>query len=474
MGKTPAWTAVAVGILSVISFAQDARSVVGEAARVIGATGLTSITYTGVAAQGNFGQSRTISFGLASTSIANYTHTIDFDQPVSRTTGVTTPPGERGGPPPQRGTLDETVGPNAPWREQFQIWVTPWGFLRGAAAHGATVREQRSEGVRYRVVTWVPPQKAPSGQPYRVVGYINADNLVERVETWLEHPIFGDMHVETFFRDYRDFGGLIAPTRIAQRQVGMETFVVGIGRVQANPPDLPRLLGSPAGAGAPASALPPVASERIADGVFRIGGAYTSLLVEFRDHVVVLEAGENEARGLAIIAETKRLFPGKRIRYVVNTHPHFDHAAGLPPLVAEGAVVLTDDPNRYFLEQALRSPRTLVGDLLAKSRRKATVEAVVDKMVLADGQRVLELHHIQRLEHSDGMLVAFLPKERILFTADFVVPERGQPPSPALVTLVENLERLGLEFDRHVTVHPSDSDSAMTLAAMRTLAQQAK
>jgi hypothetical protein len=47
-----------------------------------------------------FGQSRTISFGLASTSIRNYMRTIDFTQPAAHATGSTLPPVARGAPPP--------------------------------------------------------------------------------------------------------------------------------------------------------------------------------------------------------------------------------------------------------------------------------------------------------------------------------------------------------------------------------------
>jgi glyoxylase-like metal-dependent hydrolase (beta-lactamase superfamily II) len=107
--------------------------------------------------------------------------------------------------------------------------------------------------------------------------------------------------------------------------------------------------------------------------------------------------------------------------------------------------------------------------VLAKSRRKPTVEGVVEKMVLSDGVRTIELHHIERLEHSDGMLVALLPKEKILFTADFDVPPPGEPAGPALATLVRNLERLQLDFDRHVMVHPLDPDRPMTRADLQAL-----
>ncbi len=486
MWKTPAVTALLMAMLSVSTVAEDAKTVLEDASRAMGAAGLSSITYSGAAALGNFGQSRTISFRLASTTIRNYTRTIDFTQPASRATGDTLPPAVPGGPPPQPGTFDQTITPaTAAWAQQLQIWVTPWGFLQGAAANKATVRSQKIDGIAYKVVTWIPAQKAPSGHAYQVVGYINPQSMVDRVETWVEHPIFGDLHVETTYSNYKDVGGLKVPTKISQKQAGMETFVAVITGVLANPPNLAQLMtpppapgrgGTPAagrgGAAGDPPAPPAVASEKLADGVYRITGGYVALAVEFHDYVVVLEGGQSEARGLAIIAETKRVIPNKRIKYVVNTHPHFDHAGGLPPFAAEGITILTDDNNKYFLEAALSSPRTLVGDALAKSHKSPKVEGVVDKLVLRDDTRTIELHHIKNLEHSDGMLVAYLPKERILFTADFNVPGPGQAVSPSIATLVENIERLQLDFDRHVLVHAPNPDRPMTKADLLALAKR--
>jgi glyoxylase-like metal-dependent hydrolase (beta-lactamase superfamily II) len=196
-----------------------------------------------------------------------------------------------------------------------------------------------------------------------------------------------------------------------------------------------------------------------------------ALAVEFKDHIVVLEGGQSEARGLAIIAEAKRVIPNKPIRYVVNTHAHFDHASGLAPFAAEGITIVTHANNKDFLEKALGAPRTLVGDALAKAKRKPRVESAGDKRVLRDETHTIELHHVKNLDHSDGMLIAFLPKERILFTADFNVPAPGQPVSPAIATLVQNVERLKLDFEGHVLVHPPTPDRPMTRADLMALAK---
>jgi glyoxylase-like metal-dependent hydrolase (beta-lactamase superfamily II) len=467
--------ALAVGLIvwalpAAPAFSQDARTVVADATRAMGAGNLTSILLTGAALQGNFGQSRTITFGLATTSIKNYQVAIDFAAAALRATGDGEPsaPGRRGGAAPPAAPYEQTAVAGSAWRDQFHIWVTPWGFLRGAAANTPSVRATKVGDVAYKVVTWSPPQKAPSGKAYRVVGYINPQQMVDRVETWVDHPIFGDLHVDTTYTGFQDASGLKVPARSAQKLAGMETFVTSISRVEVNPPDITTLVAGPAPVAEPPA--PPPVSEKLAEGVYRIVADYVSLAVEFKDHVVVLEAGPSEARALAVIAETKRLFPTKPIRFVVNTHPHFDHSAGLAPFIAQGVTVVTDDNCKFFVEAAFSEPRTLANDLLSKSRKKPKVAGVIDTFVLKDETRALELYHVDDLDHTDAMLVALLPRERILFTADFNVPRSGQPVSPSIATLVANLDRLKLDFDRHVMVHPPNPDRPMTRADLYELA----
>jgi glyoxylase-like metal-dependent hydrolase (beta-lactamase superfamily II) len=329
------------------------------------------------------------------------------------------------------------------------------------------------------VVSWSPAMKAPSGQAYTVTGYINDQNLVEKVETRVEHPILGDMLVQAEYSDYKDLGGLKVPGRIVQKRAGLQTFEAMITGARANPADLKELMTPPpapgrqGGAGAPAAAAggppapPAVETQKLADGVYRITGGYVALAVDMGDHIVVLEGGQNQERGLAVINAAKAAIPNKPIRFVVNTHPHFDHASGLAPFVAEGATILTHENNEDFLERALAAPRTLVGDNLAKSNRKPNVEGVGDRRTLKGGNRSIDLYHVRGLEHNDGMLIAHLPNERILHTADFGIPNPGAAPgpvNPSLTKLVENLDRLKLDFSTFVTVHPPVPDRPLTRA----------
>ena len=248
-------------------------------------------------------------------------------------------------------------------------------------------------------------------------------------------------------------------------------FEVDIAAARVNPTDLASIAPAPAPAagragggggapGGPGGGGPPalvVTTEKLGDGLYRLttgGGSYDSLIVEFRDHVMMLEAGQSEARALAYIAETKKLFPNKPIRYVMNTHPHADHTGGLPALVAEGATIITHKNNEAFFTKSLNSPRTLLADTLAKNPKKAKVETVDKKKVYSDGTRTVEMHHIFPAPHSNGLMVAYIPKEKVLFQGDFSV-NPGQPANDHVKALVPALEKLNLDFDRYINVHAS-------------------
>src|SRR5947208_13700432 len=140
------------------------------------------------------------------------------------------------------------------------------------------------------------------------------------------------------------------------------------------------------------------------------------------DHLVVIEGPQDDARTTAVIAEVKRTVPNKPIKYVVNSHHHFAHAGGLGAFVAEGVTIITHDVNKAFLEQSFAAPRTVQPDKLAQSGKKTMVEGMKDKHVLSDGARTVELYLIQGTIQDDGIIMAYLPKEKLLVEADGQTP----------------------------------------------------
>jgi glyoxylase-like metal-dependent hydrolase (beta-lactamase superfamily II) len=265
---------------------------------------------------------------------------------------------------------------------------------------------------------------------------------------------------------------------MVQKRGGWPTFTAYILGAHPNPPNIKDLLTPPpagqrgGGGAAPAAAGP--TSEKLADGVYRINGAYNSLAIEFSDHILLFEPGpQNEARAQAIIAEAKKLIPNKPIRYGVISHHHFDHTSGLPAVVAEGITIVTPEVNKAFLTNALSAPRTLAPDSLSKSGKKPVIEGFAgDKRVFQDATRTFEVHVIKGLPHADGLVIGYLPKEKILVYADmFNLPPANDPvPNPPVVgtiVFMQNLERLKLDVGRIMSIHSLNPDRLTTVAEIR-------
>lgn len=220
-------------------------------------------------------------------------------------------------------------------------------------------------------------------------------------------------------------------------------------------------------------------SEKLADGIYLIKGGHASLAFDFKDYIVVLEGANSEERGLAVIAEAKRLIPNKQIRYIVNTHTHFDHASGLRPFVAEGATVITHEINRPFLEKVFSLPHTLRPDALSLAKKTAKFETMTDKKVLTDGNHVIELHHQKGTAHHDGIIFAYLPKQKILYEGDGYnanIPANSPTPNPLgpyTLNLIENLKRLNLDFDTIISIHLPPDDRKVTRQELMRAAGQA-
>jgi glyoxylase-like metal-dependent hydrolase (beta-lactamase superfamily II) len=471
---------------------QDAGSAIAAASKAMGVETLTSITYSGTARNGQFGQSKNIGEPMGPvnvTVITEYTRTINFGPPsdpaalVSRATGPTQPPAVPGVPPQPAGVFNQNITgtqAGANWAQALTIWTTPWGFLKGAAANAATVRKEGAQ----QVISYSPANlKSPSGQTYTVTGYLNAQNLVTKVETRVDNAVVGDLLVEFEYASYQNLNGVQVPARIVQKQAGLATFEAAIKAATPNPPNLTELLTAPPPAAGPGGGAPPAGRgagpggapqapagpppvERLGEGVFKIGGNYTSLAIDMGDHILVVESGQSDARGLAVMAAAKQAIPGKQIRFVVNSHPHFDHAGGLGAAAAEGATILTHRNNEQVLERFLSGPRTLIGDSLAKvsPRRTNVVQAVGDRDVRkGTNGKVVELVLIPN-EHSNGMFAVYLPAEKSLYTADITVVNPTPVQLGVLKAAVETINRLKLDFNAWIPAHPPNPDKPLTKA----------
>jgi glyoxylase-like metal-dependent hydrolase (beta-lactamase superfamily II) len=228
-----------------------------------------------------------------------------------------------------------------------------------------------------------------------------------------------------------------------------------------------------AGRGAPAGPI----SEDLGGGFWLVTGGYAAVVADFKDYIVVIEGPQNDMRAEQIIAEAKRLVPNKPIKYVINTHAHFDHVGGLRAFVAEGATIITQQANKSYYEKIFKDTHTLVPDKLSQMNPepKLKIETMTEKKVLTDGEHTIDLYHLEGSTHSVGMIIAYLPKQKILMEADEFNVGPANAPTPANVNpyhtnLLANIERLNLDVDRIIPIHLPTDNRKVTMAELYTAA----
>ena len=463
MRNIPTWV---VGVALVIGTSGCARQATGvaAAAEAMGVTNLSSIEYSGSGSQFAFGQAPSPGAPWPRFDAKTYAVAVNYQTPAMRLDMLRAPgehPPHGGGGQPFAGeqrTIQVVSGKHA-WNEGGaqptaapglvsdrlrDVWLTPHGVIKAALASGATANGN--------VVT-------VNIEGRQVKATLNQQNLVDRIEYLTTSSVVGDVPVELTYSDYADYGGIKFPTRIVEKQDGFETLDITIKDVKPNAAVSLEVPASVVQAAAP-PASPSVDVQKVGDGLWSLNAANTrSLAVEFADHIVMLEGPTSDARSVAVNEAVRKAVPGKPIRYVVNTHAHYDHAGGLRTYVAEGITIITHELNKPFFEQAWARPRTIEPDALAKSPKPPMIETVGDKRVLSDSSRTIELYHMTNSGHNDGTLIAYLPKERILMYGDGYNPPAGDDPrdptrTPEFgVQLYETVQRLKLNPARIAPVH---------------------
>ena len=204
--------------------------------------------------------------------------------------------------------------------------------------------------------------------------------------------------------------------------------------------------------------------EQVADGVYAAIGSGTavntgsnSMVIVNRDDVVVVDAHVTPAAARALIDDIRTLTP-KPVRWLIDTHYHWDHAHGNQAFGPDVQIIGQDFVRQMLLTDVLHQ-RTyksftdpLPGQLAALKRqaaaeqdpekkrplesRDATQQGYIDalaairptpptlsyqtKMTLIRGDREIDLLFLGR-GHTAGDTVVYLPKERVVATGDLVV-----------------------------------------------------
>jgi glyoxylase-like metal-dependent hydrolase (beta-lactamase superfamily II) len=488
----------------------DPAPLLAATAREIGEADLNCVTFSGTGYAGAVGQTFENAVNIdwpRIDSLANYTRTIDwragtsietFDRkpglsPASWKYGL----GWQDGTPTQTQTRQtHIVNGRQAWHidgdgepvagppelaelYQLDLWLNPAGFIKAARLPGANPVafwrwEQLEKGRDGNVVQ---PEKVHVVAitmlgKYRVDATINSRNVITRIKTTVSEPALGDFNIEHESTEFVTVGNVKWPTawhshhgwddnwQFYRQSTGHNGYGGAFATLRPNDCGAPVPVPESVAAATFATS---VTWDELADGVYWLGGGpANSYMVEFSDFVAVFEAPGNEQRSLAVIDTIAELAPGKPIRWVVSSHPHFDHIGGLRTYLHIGATIVAHAKNIPFLNRDVLSyePRTVAPDIVSRwppteVSEGYNYEAVQENYVITDNNRILRIYYVQPLRHVEGMLMAYLPAERIAFQADLF--DTHEPPKasqlPSMRALATQVERLKLDVETLAPVH---------------------
>ena len=345
-----------------------------------------------------------------------------------------------------------------------QIRRLPSFVLLEAVDRASTLRwvgEDEIDGKKQRVISVLRPDNQLLS-----LSFDAQTNLLTKYGYLYADPIVGDSEIAQTYSGYHTVGKVKVPGGRVLYNSGAVTQEAEYVDITFNTSPAESLFDGPKSfaklATPPATPAPPAVT-KVADDVYFLqglnGGTHNVLFVAFNDYVLVVEApeqviyGSNSVQALAKIKET---VPGKPIKYLVLTHHHSDHSGGFREYAAQGATIITTPGNKALIEKAAEVQSSMLPSTAWFDTKTLMIEAVEKKRVFQDDKHIVELYDVGPNPHANQILVAYLPKQKILFQGDlFNSAPNGTIPIAQDVTVSfgEQLQKLGLQVEKIYGVH---------------------
>ncbi|MCI0606544.1 MBL fold metallo-hydrolase [bacterium] len=306
--------------------------------------------------------------------------------------------------------------------------LLPQNILADALEQNRTLRwlgNDTFKGRKQDVITFI----ASTGQMLNLY-FDSVTHLLTKYDWFYTRNVWGDTLGESIFTGYRDAEGTRIPISRLTYHNKVLSAEMNYLDAQFSPQHVDENLFKPSQNLIKLDVVEPKTEVlRMAESVYllrNLAGGFNVLFVEFKDFILAAEAPEeNIVNGISeeAVRKIKETIPNKPIRYIVPTHHHGDHSAGVRAFMAEGATVITTRGNLKYIDRLARAKFTFAPDAFARKPAPYKVDAIEDgKRIISDGNQVVEIHQFSPLSHVKEMLLVYLPKLKILYQSDMFNP----------------------------------------------------
>ena len=281
---------------------------------------------------------------------------------------------------------------------------------------------EEAELVRFRVLAGLPWMFLGEG-PRHGLKLKRRRNRLESVEDLRANPRLGDVrntiryeyNKDTIPSGYQmvlhtqDSKRVLEVQQIGTASSAAESLLAIPTDFEPAPPGAGELIGEPV-------------LVSLAEGIWSLDMEdidHRSLVVEFADYLVLIEAAVGSANGERMVGAVKRRWPEKPIRYFFFSHYHPHYTGGLRAFIAEGATIISTPGNEEFVRQVARYKFQIAPDRLARRPRPVRIQTFRQRFELTDStNRLVAIDIGERSTHTDEFVIFYLPKQKLVFEAE--------------------------------------------------------
>lgn len=332
------------------------------------------------------------------------------------------------------------------------------------------------------------------------------------LEYLVDYPLWGDTPVRWLFSDYQDAQGLgpypmhyqvllgdriLKSVRLQSVSTDAANAAVFAAPEKITIPEPPKI--EPTAAAENAEAAPSrLRVSPLADNVhlvINVRDGFHVLVIEFKDFVAVVDtpagyhefqqipaidwANEKNSRAVGdrLLETVRKTVKDKPVRYVVLTHHHSDHTGGIRPFIEAGAKIVVSAETAAVIRNSFGRKFTLESPKNPVFPKTEEFEIVQDAFTISDGETEAKVINVGKNPHVAGMLVVYLPGEKLLYQADLfepINPKRFPNPArtPIMKWFVAWLDQSGLKPEKIYAIHGAGKVSEEHLEKIRNLSTE--